>query len=186
MASTIYRKKIVNFRMNKLLIPLCFIFFYNSAEAQQIPKVIGKNQNWTSLTYNERGKKVCYISPSRKNSPKKWTSNKKSVRRGKIYVLVTHRPASDTRDEVSIYVGYPLKKDSDVIVEIDGRRFRMFTDSNTAWARDTKTDKAIVQSMRSGRNLIVRGVSARGTKTIDTYDLNGFTAVHNDINKACR
>lgn len=186
MANAITRKKISILKVKKILVFLCIIFFYNSIEAQQSPKVIGKNKNWTSLTYKERGKKVCYISSSKANSPKKWTSNKKNVRRGKIYVLVTHRPSSDTRDEISIYLGYPLKKDLDVTAEIDGRKFRLFTDSDSAWARDAKTDRAIAQSMRSGKTLIVRGISARGTKTEDIYDLSGFTVVHNDINKACR
>ena len=33
--------------------------------------------------------------------------------------------------------------------------------------------------------MIVRGTSARGTLTADTYSLGGFTAGHEAINKAC-
>ena len=163
-----------------------FVLSFGISNAEQAPNIIGEYNNWTALTYKERGKVVCFMSPAPRNSPKKWVSKPKNVRRGKIYLLVTHRPAHGTRDEVSVHVGYPLKKDSEVVADIDGRKFRMFTDNNTAWARDAKPDRAIAQAMRGGTILTIKGISSRGTKTTDTYSLSGFTAAHNDINGACR
>ncbi len=43
----------------------------------------------------------------------------------------------------------------------------------------------MVQAMRRGRKMVVRGLSTRGTKTVDTYQLAGFTAAHKAIGKAC-
>ena len=36
-----------------------------------------------------------------------------------------------------------------------------------------------------GVTLLVTGISQRGTKTIDTYTLNGFTAAYNKLTKDC-
>ena len=77
-----------------------FVLSFGISNAEQAPNIIGEYNNWTALTYKERGKIVCFMSPAPKNSPKKWVSKPKNVRRGKIYLLVTHRPAHGTRDEV--------------------------------------------------------------------------------------
>ena len=39
--------------------------------------------------------------------------------------------------------------------------------------------------MKKGLELKVIGESSRGTVTIDTYTLNGFTAVYNKLIKEC-
>ena len=164
-----------------LVIPFFFIFLGKSY-SQSSPKIIGEYKSWTALQYKEKGKLVCFVS----SSPSKWSSVPKGVSRGDIYILVTHRPSFGTKDEVSVYVGYPFKKKSEVIAKIDGKTFRLFTDNKTAWARDSKTDKKMVQSMRSGNQLIINGVSSRGSKTKDYYSLLGFTSAHNKINRTCK
>jgi hypothetical protein len=107
------------------------------------------------------------------------------TQRGEVYAMVTHRPAQGTQNVVSFVIGYPFKEDSRVNVSIDGKGFTLFTHKDTAWAPDKETDRALVQAMRAGRTMIVKGVSARDTETTDTYSLLGFTAAHNTVNKAC-
>jgi len=69
---------------------------------------------------------------------------------------------------------------------IDGQDFDLFTDGDSAWARDAETDRKLVQAMVRGNSMVVRGTSSRGTLTVDTYSLSGFTAARNAINKACK
>jgi hypothetical protein len=68
---------------------------------------------------------------------------------------------------------------------IDGKQFSLFTDDDTAWGGDAKVDSALVAAMKAGATMIVKGTSARGTLTTDTYSLAGFTAAHKAIDKAC-
>ena len=68
---------------------------------------------------------------------------------------------------------------------IDRQRFVLFTDRETAWSRDAKSDTALVKAMMRGRRMRVRGTSARGTVTTDTYSLLGFTKAYRAIGKAC-
>ena len=39
--------------------------------------------------------------------------------------------------------------------------------------------------MKKGITLIVEGYSSRGTLTVDTYTLKGFTAAFNKLSKDC-
>ncbi len=67
-----------------------------------------------------------------------------------------------------------------------GRRVgKTLARAGQAWARDTKTDRALVGAMKGGLAMIVAGISSRGTLTTDTYSLTGFTKAYNAIAKAC-
>ncbi len=150
-----------------------------SAHAQNAPRLIGKYRAWEAFVYKESGKQVCFIltDPS--------STKPENVRRGQIYIVVTHRPADSVRDEVSVYVGYPLRDKTEASVTIGNKNFQLFTSGQSAWAYNSADDKAIVKAMVRGSDLIVKGTSQRGTATTDKYSLLGFTAARNAINKAC-
>ncbi len=165
-----------------LLTPLGVALLLLSLAATDVvaePKEIGRFNDWTAFVDGADAKKVCYVG----SPPKKAEGN--YTRRGPAYLLVTHRPAEKVVSEVSVEAGYPFKPDSEVTATIDGRAFTLFTQGGNAWARDARADRAMVLAMRSGSEMVVKGVSSRGTETTDTYSLSGFTAAHNAINKAC-
>jgi hypothetical protein len=136
--------------------------------------------DWHAFNESEGGNKMCYVG----STPKKQKGKYK--KRGETYILVTHRPAEKTRGVISIKAGYTYKKDTDVQVNVGSQRFSLFSDKDHAWARDTAGDRKLIAAMRSGSQMIVTGISGRGTKTYDTYSLSGFTAAYNAINKACK
>ena len=149
-----------------------------AVEAQDI-KRLGEFEHWRAFTYTQDGNRVCYMA----SEPLEEEGDYE--RRGEVYAMVTHQPARGTQDVVSFVIGYPFKKQSRVTVDIDGKKFTLFTHEDTAWAADKKTDKALVRSMIRGREMVVEGVSHRGTETTDTYSLMGFTDAHDAIDKAC-
>ena len=102
-----------------------------------------------------------------------------------MFSIVTHRPSESRRDEVSFIAGYAFKKDSSVEVSIGDEAFKLFTQGDGAWAPDKEADAALVAAMIKGRGMVVKGISSRGTKTMDTYSLSGFTKAYKAINKAC-
>ncbi len=140
---------------------------------------LGRFQDWSAHTLAEGKSKTCYMH----GEPRK--KQGKYKRRGEVYAQIAHRPAERRRHEVSFTAGYVFKKGSQVDVRIDGKRFRLFTDRDTAWAHDAKADRAMVRAMKKGRTMVVRGTSSRGTLTTDTYSLAGFTRAHAAIGKAC-
>ena len=63
--------------------------------------------------------------------------------------------------------------------------FPLFTLKDRAWAESPQIDSKIVDSMKAGSQLLVKGTSNRDTNTEDTYSLFGFTASLKLIDRAC-
>ncbi|NIP75997.1 MAG: hypothetical protein GTN90_08450, partial [Xanthomonadales bacterium] len=59
---------------------------------------------------------------------------------------------------------------------VGNSNFTMFTEGETAWAPSSDDDNALIAAFRKGANAKVEGTSTRGTKTVDTFSLSGFTA----------
>jgi hypothetical protein len=151
----------------------------SASAAKPETKRIGSFTGWDAYEHTDKGAKLCYLHalPQKKEPA--------SAKRGEIYILVTHKPREKIRNEVSIYFGYPLKDATPAQAVIGPTTIEMFTHQEAAWAADAATDQKLVEALRKGKNLVVRGESTRGTKTIDTYDLGGFTQALQAIDKAC-
>lgn len=153
--------------------------------AQSGPTTVGKFETWTASEAGDRAGKTCYATAR----PERSESRPANVRRGDILLTVTHQPSASRRDEISFQPGYPFRQGAVVAVEIDNRRFELATmvdvDPDIAWAKDASADRALVAAMRAGRVMVVRGVSARGTETVDTFNLTGFARALTAINGAC-
>lgn len=149
------------------------------------PKALGTFNGWTAAAAGDGASKVCYM----RAKPDQSESRPARLRRGEVAVAVTHRPGAKQRDEVSFVAGYAVKDGAVVAVEIDQKRFQMYSrpsvDPETAWSADAATDKAMVEAMRAGITMIVRAVSARGSETVDTVALAGFSRAYAEIGKAC-
>ncbi len=159
-----------------------------SHAADQSRKRLGTYHDWQAYTLKTGGNTVCYaISVPKKMSPKTVVRHGRRIKisRGDVYITVTHRPATETSNEVNVIIGYPFRKNSHVSYRIDGRKYTLFTMGDGAWAYDSKADARIVRAMKHGKTLVVTGRSKHGTTTRDTYSLIGFTAAHNAIDKAC-
>jgi Invasion associated locus B (IalB) protein len=140
---------------------------------------LGTAAGWTAYTYREKSGKVCYIA----GGPQK--SEPAGARRKRPIAMVTHRPGEKAENVVSFAEGYPLKADSDVSVEIGSEKFDLFTKGDSAWARTSELDKAIVEAMAKGKQAVVKGTPQKGPITTDMYSLAGFAQALALIDKAC-
>ncbi len=150
-----------------------------ASSAAESTKLLASHGDWEAYAESEGGKKVCYIG----SKPKKESG--KYRKRGDTYILVTHRPAENSVNVVSIAAGYTYQPSSEVDVAIGDHKFRLFTDGDYAFAYDAKTDGELVAAMVKGASMTVKGNSNRGTATVDVYSLKGFTAAYKAIGQAC-
>ncbi|MDA5192651.1 invasion associated locus B family protein [Govanella unica] len=141
---------------------------------------LGGFRDWDAfLDKTAKGEKSCYaITVPKETTPK-------NVKRGEIYVMVTQWPAAKVKNQISISAGYALKKDSNVLLTIDKTTYKLFVQDDRAWASDDKQDTEITAALKKGTTLSVKGVSARGTETTDSYSLAGFSSALNAITQAC-
>lgn len=150
------------------------------AAAQAVQRV-GDYNAWSTYTTSENGSRVCFIASSPTRSEGQYT------RRGNVFAIVTLRPADNRPPEVSFVAGYTYKPDSTVEVRIDeSHAFALFTQDDAAWLpNDPRLDREMIERMRAGLNMVVRGTSSRDTLTTDTYSLRGFTAAFTAMQQAC-
>lgn len=143
------------------------------------PKLLGTYKDWDAFQLGSGSSKQCYIV----SQPK--TKAPAGVNHGKVYIMVAHKPARKVRGEVNVIAGYTFKANSSVSAVIGSLNEKMFTSGKEAWTYDTGGDKRLVNGMKKGSNLRVRGASARGTNTSYLFSLSGFTAAYNRISQAC-
>jgi invasion protein IalB len=145
--------------------------------AAQTPKLIGSHGDWTVYEVTDNRGRVCYLA----SEPSNQTGN--YSRRDNPAVLVVRLPGKPG-EYVTVHPGYPYKKDSKVKATVDGRNFELFTDGEHAFTYDAD-DQKVVDAMKSGSSMTVRGTSTRGTYSLDTYSLKGFTAAYDAMRGAC-
>jgi hypothetical protein len=140
------------------------------AQAVAAQTVDQQSKDWTVFTHDA----TCYIG----SIPKKGAGD------GKAYVLVTHRSAMV--DEVSIAVGATYKPNEPVQVLVGKNRFKLFAQDNLAWARDQKTDAAMVGSFKKNATLSVKATDDAGHAVMQSYSLSGFGAAYKRMKALCK
>ena len=149
------------------------------AALAQTPKFISNFRDWTVYEVADPKGKICYIA----SEPTKQEGNYN--KRGNPAVLVARLPGKPPSEQVSIQPGYGFKKGSTVDIKIGGTAFELFTQDEHAWTRTDADDKALIEAMRNGAAMTVRGTSTRGTYSLDTYSLAGFSAAFDAMRDAC-
>ena len=78
-----------------------------------------------------------------------------------------------------------IKKNSEVVFNIDGKKTKMFPVDDRAWSKSSKIDRSLVKQMKRGKKLTVTGISSPGNTIKDVYSLSGFTKALSLIDKNC-
>lgn len=154
-----------------------FAVFYPSSGAKA--ETLSVHGDWSAFKTAESSGNVCYIGAEPEKAEGDYD------KRGDTYMLATQRPGIKELDVVSVRAGYKYREGSEVSVKIGGNTIAMFTADSHAWAKDTETDKALVNAMKRGNKMVIKGTSWRGTLTTDTYSLKGFTAAYKASRAAC-
>lgn len=140
---------------------------------------LGTFKFWTAWKSSDANGVICYASSQPQDA------QPTNVNRDPIHFLIIHRKGLGTRNEVQTLVGYPLQVGSSPSVVVDGRSYAMVVEKSAAWLASAGDENGFVDQMKRGTEMVVRGVSQRGTNTTDTYSLSGVTAAMNEIDKAC-
>lgn len=147
--------------------------------AARAVELVDSFRDWNVYVHAENGQRICYIAsvPTKKEGDYQ--------RRGAVAAFVSKQPKPPPNEEVSITPGYSYQPDRDVEVVIGEERFDLFTEDEHAWAKTSADDGRIIEAMRRGISMAVRGVSTKGTYSLDTFSLLGFTDAFNRMQQAC-
>lgn len=164
---------------------LAVVFGPGDAGAQGQNRV-DASKDWSVFQAGAEGQRICWIV----SKPTTWAAyrggKKVEVNRGDIFLMVSIRPAESVMNELSFLGGYPFKPGSKVEVKVGTDTFTMFTEGENAWAPSPGDDATIIDAFRRGANAKIEGESARGTRTVDTFSLSGFTAALDSASSLCK
>lgn len=146
------------------------------------PQLLGQFGDWGAYTATPGGRKVCFALAK----PAKSQTNPPNRPRDPTYIFVSSRPAEKVKDEVSIIIGYGFKPNTDASAEVGGASFAMYTQNDGAWIKNAAEESRLIDAMRKGAELTVKGVSARGTSTTDVYSLRGVGQALDRVAQECR
>ena len=153
-----------------------------AAHAQESTNRVATMTDWNVFT--EESPKECWGVSKPKESVNTRDGKPAAVTRSDILLFVTFRPGKP--GEISFTGGYPFAGGSTVEVSVDGNAFQLFTDGEWAWPGSTEDDAKLLAALKAGTNATLTARSGRGTQTVDTFSLRGFTAAMEDAGKRCQ
>ena len=156
------------------------------AQAQEL-EMVEAVTDWS--VYVDEDPKVCFIVSKPTVSEARRNGQVVTVSRSEIRFHISVIPGQGIAGEPSFLAGYPLKPDGAVKIEIGSDTFALFPDESVhpeyAWPNPSD-DANLIAAMKRGSDAIVTGISKRGTTTIDTFSLRGFTAAVDKALELCQ
>jgi Invasion associated locus B (IalB) protein len=146
------------------------------------PTLLGMFSDWGAYTASPGGKKVCFALAK----PSRSETTPPNRQRDPSYLFISSRPAEKVKDEVSIIIGYGFKPNTDATLELGGASYAMYTQADGAWVKNAAEEAKLVEAMRKGGDLTVKGMSARGTGTTDVFSLRGLAQALDKVGEECR
>ncbi len=146
------------------------------------PTLLGQYGDWGAYTASPGGKKICFAIAK----PSSSETNPPNRPRNPSYMFISSRPADKVSNEVSIIIGYPFKPNSEATVDIGSASFALYTQQDGAWIKNAAEEAHMVDAMRAGQSAVVKGASAKGTRTTDTFSLRGLSQALDRTDQDCK
>jgi hypothetical protein len=146
------------------------------------PTLIGQFGSWGAYSATPNGKRVCFALAK----PTTSKTNPPNRPRDPAYAFVSTRPSEKVANEVSIMIGYMLKPGSESTLEVGGASYAMYTQGDGLWIKNAAEEDQMVQAMRRSADATVKGMSAKGTETVDTFSMKGLSQALDRIAQDCK
>lgn len=135
---------------------------------------------WQAFSSQQGRAKVCYaLSKAESRSP----ANLRDVE-GLLFVAT--RPGEGVRNEISFVMNFDLKEDVEHQAVIGSERFALVAKGKNMWLKNPAEEPRMLDSLRRGADLEVKGTSRRGNPTSDKYSLAGMTQTVKRAEDACK
>jgi hypothetical protein len=146
------------------------------------PTLIGQFGTWGAYTASPSGKMVCFALAK----PASSKTNPPNRPRDPAYAFVSTRPAEKVVNEVSVMIGYKLKPGSEAMLEVGGASYAMYTQGDGLWIKNAAEEARMVDAMRKSSDVLIKGVSAKGTETTDTFSMKGLSQALDRLAQDCK
>lgn len=135
---------------------------------------------WQAFSSQQGRAKVCYaLSKAEARAP----ANLKDV---DGLLFVSSRPGEGVRNEISLVMNFDLKEDVEHQAIIGEERFALVAKGQNMWLKNPAEEPRMLDALRKGAGLEIKGTSKRGNPTSDKYSLAGLTQVVKRAEEACK
>jgi len=146
------------------------------------PTLLGQYGDWGAYTASPGGKKICFAIAK----PSTSGTTPPNRPRNPAYMFISSRPADKVSDEMSIIIGYPFKPSSDATVAVGSSSFALYTQQDGAWIKNAAEEAHLLETMRTAQSAVVKGMSAKGTRTSDIFSLKGLGQALDRADRDCK
>jgi Invasion associated locus B (IalB) protein len=146
------------------------------------PTLIGQFGTWGAYTATPNGKKLCFALAK----PSSSKTNPPNRPRDPAYAFISTRPAEKVTNEFSIMIGYAFRPGSESTLEVGGATYAMYTQGDGLWIKNAAEEERMIEAMRKAADVVVKGVSAKGTETTDTFSMKGLSQALDRLAQDCR
>jgi hypothetical protein len=160
------------------LAAIASVSLVSSASAQTV-SLVDHQGTWSLYADTATPKEVCFVA-SQPQAVEPIGAN-----RGPIYFYISAWPKDGIKLEPSIKAGYPVKPDKDMTVTIGSDTFKMYGKGDRGFVLDPTEELKLIESMKKGSSAVVKGISAKGTGTTDTYSLAGLAQALDKMAATC-
>ncbi len=150
--------------------------------ADDEPKLLGQYGEWGAYTASPNGKKLCFALAK----PGSSQTSPPNRPRDPAYFFISTRPGEKVKDEISLIIGYPIKPNTEVTAAVGPTAFTLYTQEDGAWIKNASEEEKMIEAMRKGADIVVKGESGRGTKTTDTFSLKGISQALDRVGQECK
>ncbi len=135
---------------------------------------------WQAFSSQQGRSKICYaLSKAETRSP----ANLKDV---DGLLFVSSRPAEGVRNEISFVMNFDLKEDVEHQAIIGNERFSLVAKGQNMWLKNPAEEGRMLDALRKGAGLEIKGTSKRGNPTSDRYSLAGISQTVKRAEDACK
>jgi hypothetical protein len=146
------------------------------------PTLLGQYGEWGAYTATPGGKKVCFAIAK----PGSSQTNPPNRPRDPAFLFLSTRPGEKVKEEVSVIIGYSFKPSSEATAAVGPTTFAMYTQDDGAWVKNAADEAKMVEAMRKGADVVVKGTSGKGTQSTDTFSLKGIAQALDRVAQECK
>ncbi len=150
----------------------------SSARAEDVAK-LATLIDWSLYTDAKSPHQFCFVTSEPKSSEPADTAREAP----RIYISAW--PAEGIKSELSVRLGFPPKKASEVAASVAPASFKLFFADERAYIQDQTQELKLVDAMKKGSKLTVSATTATGTAVTDTYSLAGLGQALQELQKTC-
>lgn len=135
---------------------------------------------WQAFSSQQGRSKICYaLSKAESRSP----ANLKDV---EGLLFISSRPGEGVRNEISLVMNFDLKEDVEHQAIIGAERFALVAKGQNVWLKNPAEEGRMLDALRKGSGLEIKGTSKRGNATSDKYSLAGISQIVKRAEDACK